>query len=293
MVQRKDSLCYVEFIRGKYMLQNRGYIMKLLSNMTEAERSRVASGRFDDLWYGFWQTNLNRSFMKEYEQSKSRFDTLLSGYYLRVSDSSDVPPVFFDLATAIAGTQARHDEPEWGFPKGRRNINESDIRCACREFHEETGVELDHIRVLGGVKPFEEVFRGSNRIRYRHVYYLAGACHPALAEGASPPPIEEVAQREISNVGWYDFEGVAERIRPENVERLEMFKRVHAMVLARHAARPLSPVFPPPTTATSQQQQQSSQAVVHGSDGALVVVHRVAAGPEEPPSDDEQEHNGE
>jgi 8-oxo-dGTP pyrophosphatase MutT (NUDIX family) len=31
------------------------------------------------------------------------------------------------------------EEPEWGFPKGRRDTQESDWVCALREFKEETG----------------------------------------------------------------------------------------------------------------------------------------------------------
>ena len=30
----------------------------------------------------------------------------------------------------------------WGFPKGRKNINENDIDAALRELHEETGIVL-------------------------------------------------------------------------------------------------------------------------------------------------------
>ena len=258
LVQRKDSLCYVEFLRGKYMLQNRGYIMKLLSNMTCGERDRIAAGNFDALWYDFWQSDQTRSFVKEYEQSKARFNTLRDGYHLRTSqDSSRV--VFFNQATALASTVARFDETEWGFPKGRRNINESDLRCACREFKEETGVDIGCIHVLGSVKPFEEVFNGSNRVRYRHVYYLAHLKH--RTSSAPPPAMDAAQQREIRNVAWFDADGVIARIRSENVERREMFKRLHNWVLQnecsqatsdaqtrRHAAsvRTMLPPPPPP-----------------------------------------------
>ena len=241
LVQRNDSLCYVEFIRGKYVLQNRGYIMKLLSNMTADERSRIESSGFDELWQGFWQSDTTRTFMKEYEQSKARFTALSDGYLLRTAAAStaaaspiDNEPktmptnvVFFSLGIALAGTVAKHAETEWGFPKGRRNINESDLRCACREFKEETGFDVSGIHVLSHVKPFEEIFSGSNRVRYRHVYYLAQL---KPRHDSTPPVLDMMQQREIRTAGWFDFDGVMARIRDENVERREMFKRVHQWV---------------------------------------------------------------
>jgi hypothetical protein len=42
-----------------------------------------------------------------------------------------------------------------------------------------------------------------------------------------------VQLREVKAVGWFDAAGVLARIRPENAERREMFKRVHAELAAR------------------------------------------------------------
>jgi 8-oxo-dGTP pyrophosphatase MutT (NUDIX family) len=247
-VQRKDSLSYVEFIRGKYTLQNRGYLARLLQNMTPDERQRLATCTFDALWTSFWLVDHSRAFVKEYHQSRSLFDALRRGYRLRLTSDDtasaasanagaggDDRIVPITLDALIAQTRARYDETEWGFPKGRRNINETDIRCACREFREETGVDIATVTVAN-VRPFEETFTGSNRVRYRHVYYMAQVPPPppgdlgrsdALLNRLSP-----VQQREIRAVAWFDFDGINARIRPENVERREMFGRAHAWVLA-------------------------------------------------------------
>ena len=170
MVQRKDSLSFVEFIRGKYNVQNRGYILRLLSNMTTSERKRLASSEFDGLWHGFWQSDHNRSFMKEYELSKGRFEMLRTGYYLRPPSGKQI---FFSMEVALRDTHAEHDDTEFGFPKGRRNINESDLQCAMREFSEETGVAAADLQLLPAAGSVEEVFVGSNNVRYRHVYFVA------------------------------------------------------------------------------------------------------------------------
>ena len=39
-------------------------------------------------------------------------------------------------------------EPEWGFPKGRRNNKEKDINCAIREFYEETNFDNQDYQIL-------------------------------------------------------------------------------------------------------------------------------------------------
>ena len=63
-------------------------------------------------------------------------------------------------------------EPEWGFPKGRRNSHEKDYDCALREFQEETGYDKNVLHNLQNVLPFEEIFTGSNYKSYKHKYYV-------------------------------------------------------------------------------------------------------------------------
>ncbi len=256
MVQRKDSLCFVEFVRGKYNLQNRGYLMHLFRNMTGDERERVAQGDFDALWNGFWQQDNRRLFVKEYDSAKTRFCLLKEGFYLRPAsptgggdgggEGGAVPPlIFMDLNTLLNATLDHRAEPEFGFPKGRRNLNESDLDCAMREFKEESGVALANVHVFRHVQPFEEVFTGCNHVRYRHVYFLAQLCPPPHGPGgggeADPLYSERggvarevqdpLQRREVRAVGWFDEAGVYARLGPENTERHALFRRVSAWVM--------------------------------------------------------------
>ena len=54
MICRKDSLGYIEFLRGKYPLYNKDYIQTLVDEMTISEKERIISNSFDDLWKGLW-----------------------------------------------------------------------------------------------------------------------------------------------------------------------------------------------------------------------------------------------
>ena len=60
-----------------------------------------------------------------------------------------------------------------GDTKGRRNNHESNIKCAIREFQEETDINKDEYILLENVNPISEEFVGSNGVRYKHIYYYA------------------------------------------------------------------------------------------------------------------------
>jgi 8-oxo-dGTP pyrophosphatase MutT (NUDIX family) len=224
LVQRKDSLAYVEFIRGKYNLENKTYILKLLSNMTEAERQRLTNCHdFETLWKQLWQVKNCSSHYKEFNESRQRFMTLKKGYYLRNTNGVQY---LFNLDSGLGSTKAGLKETEWGFPKGRRNVNESDIACAMREFHEETGIPSKHIAYLNTVKPFEEVFCGSNYVRYKHVYFAAVLRKNTL------PQNETIGYscKEIKRTQWFNYDDVMNRLPETNVERRELFRRVHQVI---------------------------------------------------------------
>jgi 8-oxo-dGTP pyrophosphatase MutT (NUDIX family) len=227
-IQRRDSLSYVEFLRGKYNHQNRQYLLTLFSNMTELERQRISSLSFDQLWHELWQVNNIHSYHREYVESKAKFQRLVDGYYLH-ADGHDLPRLI-NLANLLAASTCQLAAPEWGWPKGRRNINENDFGCALREFREETGVHPHHVQFVRTVKPFEEVFTGMNKVRYRHVYYLA---QWVGGDGDAAIPIDAnnfTQVREVQAIRWFDYERAQANIRDVNVERKELFRRVHAVV---------------------------------------------------------------
>lgn len=269
MVQRRDSLCYVEFVRGKYVLQNKTYILTLLSNMTSYERSMIFNGPFSLIWKNFWQTSNTTLFVKEYDRAFELYSQLCNGYYLRSIDShGNLNIEFFNLEIALQSSMTMYSEPEWGFPKGRRNINESDFDCAKREFFEETCMSLTSITILSHI-PVEEVFYGLNKVNYRHVYFIAQMISSKMTTGnhiynikiarfkssstkfkivfilkrhvirhnlsirckvSNTIPISRDNEREIRRVQWFNYENVISRIRPENVERVNMFKQLHMKI---------------------------------------------------------------
>ena len=85
-----------------------------------------------------------------------------------------IPSLRLELQRSIR-FDPNYQEPEWGFPKGRKNSKEEAVRCAMREFVEETGLSLKTSTSKYDQKPihvFHEVFMGSNFRIYQHQYYL-------------------------------------------------------------------------------------------------------------------------
>ena len=51
MICRKDTLGFIDFMRGKYTLTNKDYIMNMLKQMTNAEKIKLNTLTFDQLWH--------------------------------------------------------------------------------------------------------------------------------------------------------------------------------------------------------------------------------------------------
>ena len=76
MICRKDSLRFVEFIRGKYSIKDDDYIKQLMCNMTATERELIATYTFAELWNHVWGTTNPRNYRTDFEQSQDKFNEL-------------------------------------------------------------------------------------------------------------------------------------------------------------------------------------------------------------------------
>ena len=224
MVQRKDSLSYVEFLRGKYNIDQKHYLMKLFSHMTVTERENIRTKSFDDLWNELWLSDESKGYYREYNDARLHFETLKKGYIIK-NETNDI--LYFDINFIINNTRCSLKESEWGFPKGRRNINEADIDTALRECREESGIDTYYVNILNNMKPFEEIFTGSNKVRYRHVYYI-GYCSKPKKHLFNPK--NKLQSREIKDVKWFNYDIAQTKISQYNIERKEILKRVHASI---------------------------------------------------------------
>ena len=54
LICRKDTLGYVDFIRGKYPLYNKDYIQNIIDEMTLDEKRKISTMSFNELWTDLW-----------------------------------------------------------------------------------------------------------------------------------------------------------------------------------------------------------------------------------------------
>ena len=113
LIQRKDTLGYVEFMRGKYDELNKDYIITLLETMTKGEVENIKKYSFDELWNMLWLNKNIKQYQTEYDISKRKFTNLLQNKY-------------FIFEKLLEDADIIYEEKEWGFPKGRRNLRETD-----------------------------------------------------------------------------------------------------------------------------------------------------------------------
>lgn len=219
MIQRKDTLGYIEFMRGKYNIINTEYIQSLFNQMTNLELDRIESTDFESLWNSLWDNQISRQYKQEYENALEKYDLLKSG------GTEEIPTK--TLAEYIRDSSREWSTPEWGFPKGRRSLRESEITCALREFGEETGLCESQCVLIKNLMPLEENFLGGNRIQYRHRYFLAYCKQSTQVKIDSS---NKIMNREISDIKWVSYDEAMNLIRPYNIEKRQILSVVNELL---------------------------------------------------------------
>ena len=201
MICRKDTLGYMDFMRGKFPVFQKQYILNMLLQMTIDERNKL---RTSTLFYLKNQTK--DSHIKE------KIQMLMNGITKNNYNGNDMD---YDLLSLLdeADNTVLWNEPEWGFPKGRRNTQEKDYDCALREFSEETGYNISILNNIRNIIPFEEIFIGSNYKSYRHKYYLMYISYK------NSLTVKTFQKSEVSGMEWMCYTDCMTSIRSYNLEK--------------------------------------------------------------------------
>ena len=209
MIRRKDTLGFMDFMRGKYSLYNKEYILNLLNEMTIGEKRDIMEKEFPVLWKQLWG-NQSGHYKGEEEASREKFYALRAG----IMNQAEL----YSLSSLMEESTTEWMEAEWGFPKGRRNSYEKDLDCALREFVEETGYDVGHI--VENIQPFEEIFMGSNHRCYKHKYYL-------MYMPSKKTATTMFDKSEVSKIEWKTYEECLASIRPYNLEKIRIIQHIH------------------------------------------------------------------
>lgn len=211
MIQRKHTLGFVDFMRGRYSLHNLYYIMNIINEMTNYEKQLLLTKSFEELWEYLWDKKIINKYKNEKQISEMKFTKLKLGIQGIHTIS---------LETCISKSSTSWNNPEWGFPKGRRNYKEKDFETGIREFCEETGYKKHDIDIIHNIQPFEEIFTGSNYKSYKHKYFLGQINNINYN-------LKNFDKYEVRKQEWKTLEECILSIRPYNVEKINLINNIN------------------------------------------------------------------
>jgi ADP-ribose pyrophosphatase YjhB (NUDIX family) len=197
----------------------------MIKQMTNSEKQRLLTDSFSKLWGDLWGTppgltvpssRANDPYKAEEQNSRNKFESLRNGVYTKMDSHN--------LEELIKIADTNWTEPEWGFPKGRRNYQERDYDCAVREFCEETGYGMDQLVLLKNIQPFEETFTGSNYKSYKHKYYVTYIKYKDTLS------YRHLQTSEVSGSSWMTADMCNCAIRSYNVEKRRILESVEKML---------------------------------------------------------------
>lgn len=208
MIQRKDTMGYIDFLRGKY---NNNTLHICIIEMTEYEKNNILNKTFDELWKELWVCTKNTSnfYKQDYHYAKIKFNNL-------------------NIKELFKNTKSIYNFSEFTLPKGRQNLNETKLECAIREFSEETRISYYDYDFIENYPTIIEQFIGTNGIMYKHVYYLVKMKDSTYLL----PNIEGNLQlSEVKNIGWFSKKECLQLIRPYDLEKKKIISQVHKDIL--------------------------------------------------------------
>lgn len=219
LIQRKHSVGFIEFVRGRYKINNVEGIIFLFKQMTQYEIDLIKLKSFDKIWDYLWGINKEHvAHFNDYSTSKNKFEKLKL-------DSTE----YLNLDFYTTNIKPDYMHPEWGFPKGRKNnSNEDNKEAAKREFMEETNYTEDNYVILDNIGPIEESLIGTNGINYKHVYYVA------IAKNIDNPYINDDNVNQIDEIGdinFFLYEDAVKIIRPYHTDKQKIVLEIYMFMM--------------------------------------------------------------
>ena len=222
LVRRKNTIGFVEFIRGKYAINDKTYILQLFNVMTENEIQLITDKDFPYLWEFLWMdkrfNKTSQKVKRDYDAAFEKFKKIKQGY-----GENKISIEYF-----IEKKDKFYIEQEWGFPKGRRNFNENNYNAAIREFIEETNIKKKDIISSPESESYSEVYISYDNIRYQNIYYLA----EYTGDGNFTIDKSKHEQfTEISNIDFFPIKNVMDKLRDYDVEKKRLINQIDQILV--------------------------------------------------------------
>ena len=212
LIRRKDSVGYIDILRGKYILFYKNYLQNIIDVMTNDEKKNLLEKDFSDLWKDMWGKHSAMQYRNEERHAQEKLNILKTKVQTNFNS--------FNLEDCINDSKTNWEENEWGFPKGRKNYQEKDLNCALREFEEETGIPKNEINIITNIQPIDEIFIGSNMKSYKHRYYLGYIKTPKNK-------LNTFQRSEVSKMEWKTYEDSIASFRKYQYEKKNLLNNLN------------------------------------------------------------------
>jgi len=207
LIQRKESICYLDFMRGKYTLDDGIYIDLLFSRISDKEKEEIKMNDFDILWDKIW--HISNKTCKDYINGKRLFN--------EVKKTKNLDKLLMKNYT----------DSEWEFPKGKRENDETNLECAQRELHEETNIQQSDYNIYKNIIPFSEVILGENNINYKNLLYF-GYCKNTSNINIDLNNPKQIY--EIKNVGWFSEKEAMGVTRDYHISKNNIIRNIFEII---------------------------------------------------------------
>jgi len=207
LVNRKDSVCYTDLVRGRYDIKNVILVEKLLERITIEEFIKLKSNDFEKIWKDLWLIS-GVDYNYEYNNSLNRYTELLK----IINTYSDY---------------SRVNDTEWEIPKGKQNRNEPYHIAAMRELEEETNIHKEDYNIIENISPIIENFVGEDNVKYQNIYYI-GICNETKNLKINKDNKHQI--NEIKNIGIFTKLEALDKIRDYNISKTKCINDVYKFI---------------------------------------------------------------
>jgi ADP-ribose pyrophosphatase YjhB (NUDIX family) len=210
MIQRKNTLGFTEFIRGKYIRKNTEYLQTLIDRMTLNEKRNLQSMEFYDLWHSMWYGKYYTNRF-EFNKAQSKFNDIKKNG---------------KLDELINNSTTNYITPEWGFPKGRINDNETKLECAMREMKEETNISSIDYNIIKNMRTQTEIYNNNQDRFFINKYYIA-KLNSNVKNIIFNNTLTQSQKKEVNQVGLFKYSECMELIRDYDTQRKKILTNIY------------------------------------------------------------------
>jgi 8-oxo-dGTP pyrophosphatase MutT (NUDIX family) len=202
VMQKKNTHSFCDIVMGKVHIKT---LPRIIDELTCQEKKRLLTWDFGKLWASLWAYHSEKraSTTRDFVRAKYIFESWRKMIHHFIEASKTHYPL-----------------SEFGFPKGRPEQRESRLKCALREFGEETGYDPRNILVPDQNHKITETFLGSDNTVYQHTYFMG-----ILQDSSLRPKIFR-DNNEVLNLGWIDVGSLHLLFRPYETSKMAVVRSI-------------------------------------------------------------------